>query len=127
MRRRHPRYRPAQQGARLYRRRLPTAERYESNLTAIDPLNGEIKKTVHLQYPNYSGAVATGGGLVFVGLLDGTVAAFDDTTLDLLWKVNVGAGFSAPPMTFEAERQAICGHRLGPEPPRGRASSTRRN
>jgi alcohol dehydrogenase (cytochrome c) len=26
--------------------------------------------------------------------------AFDDTTLDQLWKVNVGAGFSAPPMTF---------------------------
>jgi hypothetical protein len=38
---------------------------------------------------------------VFVGLMDGTVAAFDDTTLDELWKINVGSGFSAPPMTFE--------------------------
>ena len=25
----------------------------------------------------------------------------DDTTLDQLWKINVGSGFSAPPMTFE--------------------------
>jgi alcohol dehydrogenase (cytochrome c) len=78
-----------------------TADRYESNLTAIDPVTGEIKKTVHLQYPNYSGTVSTGGGLVFLGLTDGTVAAFDDTTLEQLWKINVGSGFSAPPMTFE--------------------------
>jgi hypothetical protein len=35
-----------------------TADRYESNLTAIDPVTGEIKKTVHLQYPNYSGTVS---------------------------------------------------------------------
>jgi hypothetical protein len=38
---------------------------------------------------------------IFLGLLDGTVAAYDDTTLDELWKINVGSGFSAPPMTFE--------------------------
>jgi alcohol dehydrogenase (cytochrome c) len=33
--------------------------------------------------------------------LDGTVAAYDDATLDELWKVNIGTGFCAPPMTFE--------------------------
>jgi outer membrane protein assembly factor BamB len=42
---------------------------------------------VHLSYPNFSGTLATGGGLVFLALLDGTVAAFDDTTLDELWKI----------------------------------------
>jgi alcohol dehydrogenase (cytochrome c) len=78
-----------------------TAERYESNLTAMDPVTGEIKKNVHLRYPNYAGALATGGGLVFVALLDGTIAAFDDTTLDELWKFNVGAGITTPPMSFE--------------------------
>ena len=78
-----------------------TDERFESNLTAIDPLSGEVKKSVHLRYPNYSGTLATAGGLVFLGLLDGTVAAYDDTTLDELWKVNVGTGFCAPPVTFE--------------------------
>ncbi len=80
-----------------------TDERYESNLTAMDPTTGEIKKNVHLRYPNYSGTLATAGGLVFLGLLDGTVAAFDDTSLDELWKINVGSGFSAPPMTFEVQ------------------------
>jgi alcohol dehydrogenase (cytochrome c) len=75
--------------------------RYESNLTAVDPVTLEVRKNAHLAYPNYSGTLATAGGLVFLALLDGTVAAFDDTTLDQLWKINIGAGFSAPPMTFE--------------------------
>src|SRR5262249_49163844 len=78
-----------------------TTDRWESNLTAVDPLTGEVKKNVHLKYPNYSGTLATAGGVIFVALLDGTIAAFDDTPLDELWKVNVGAGFTAPPMTFE--------------------------
>jgi hypothetical protein len=34
-------------------------------------------------------------------LLDGTVAAFDDTTLEEIWEINVGSRFSAPPMAFE--------------------------
>ena len=28
-------------------------------------------------------------------------AGLDDTTLEQLWKINVGTGFNAPPMTFE--------------------------
>jgi alcohol dehydrogenase (cytochrome c) len=76
-------------------------ERFESNLTAVDPVTQAIKKSVHLSYPNTSGTLATGGGLVFLGLFDGTVAAFDDATLDELWKINVGSPFAAPPMTFE--------------------------
>ena len=85
-----------------------TAERYESNLTAVDPLTGEIKKSVHLRYPNYAGALTTSGGLVFNALLDGTIAAYDDVTLDELWKFNVGSGISAPPMSFEVNgRQYI--------------------
>jgi alcohol dehydrogenase (cytochrome c) len=78
-----------------------TNERWESELTAVDPLTGEVKKSIRLKYPNYSGTLSTAGGLVFVALLDGTIAAYDETTLAELWKVNVGAGFTAPPMTFE--------------------------
>jgi alcohol dehydrogenase (cytochrome c) len=93
-----------------------TDERFESNLTAADPLTGEIKKTVPLRYPNYSGTLATAGGLVFLGLLDGTVAAFDDTTLEELWKVNVGSGFSAPPMTFAVNGRQYVAIMSGPSP-----------
>ncbi len=67
-------------------------DRYESNLTAVDPATLEIKKSVHMRYPNYAGALSTAGGLVFIALMDGTVAAYDDATLDELWKFNVGTG-----------------------------------
>ena len=91
-----------------------TAERYESNLTAVDPVTGEIKHSVHLRYPNYAGALATGGGLVFNALLDGTVAAYDDTTLAELWKFNVGSGISAPPMSFEVNGKQYVAIASGP-------------
>jgi alcohol dehydrogenase (cytochrome c) len=78
-----------------------SSERFESDLTAVDPITQEIKKSIHLRYPNYSGTLSTGGGLVFIGLFDGTVAAYDDTTLDELWKINIGSALAAPPMTFE--------------------------
>ena len=78
-----------------------TPERYESTLTVVDPLSGEVKKNLKLPYPNYSGTLATAGGLVFLALMDGTIIAYDDTTIEELWRVNMGSGFSAPPMTFE--------------------------
>jgi glucose dehydrogenase len=53
---------------------------------------------------------------VFLALLDGTVAAFDDTTLDELWKINVGSGFSAPPMTFEFNGKQYIAIVSGPSP-----------
>jgi hypothetical protein len=34
------------------------------------------------------------------GATDGTVAAYDDVTLDRLWHFNLGSGINAPPMTF---------------------------
>ena len=77
-------------------------ERYETDVYAIDPLTGERKAKIHIPYPNYSGALATAGGLVFSGFTDGTLAAFDDTTMEQLWSINMGVGFNAPPMTFEA-------------------------
>jgi alcohol dehydrogenase (cytochrome c) len=77
-------------------------ERNESDLIAADPLTGEVKKRIHIPYPNNSGALSTAGGLVFTAYSDGTFAAYDDDTLEQVWKINVGNGFMAPPMTFEA-------------------------
>jgi alcohol dehydrogenase (cytochrome c) len=76
--------------------------RTESEIVVADPLTGEVKKRVRVPYPNYSAALTTGGGLVFTGLGDGTFVAYDDTSLEQLWKINVGSGFNAPPITFEA-------------------------
>lgn len=76
------------------------SERLESTLVAANPVTGEIVNEVQLDYPNYAGALSTAGGLVFTALTDGSVIAFDDETLEELWRINVGVGFTAPPMTF---------------------------
>jgi alcohol dehydrogenase (cytochrome c) len=102
-------------------------ERIETDFIAADPFTGEIKGKIRVPYPNYSGALATGGGVVFTGFTDGTFAAYDDMTLQQLWKINLGVGFAAPPMTFEVDgkqyvailsglsRIALNRHRLIPE------------
>jgi alcohol dehydrogenase (cytochrome c) len=92
----------------------PTSERWESDLIAADPTTGEVKKSAHLPYSNFSGTLATAGGLVFIGLLDGTVVAYDDTALAELWKINVGSGFTAPPMTFEVNGKQYVAIASGP-------------
>jgi alcohol dehydrogenase (cytochrome c) len=71
-----------------------------SSFSILDPASGEIKKRLDLPYPNSSGVLATAGGIVVTGLLDGSVIAFDDQTLDVLWRINVGSAINAPPMTY---------------------------
>jgi alcohol dehydrogenase (cytochrome c) len=71
-----------------------------SSITMLDPVSGEIKKRAELPYPNSSGTLSTAGGLVFTALLDGTIVALDDQTLDELWRFNVGTGVNAAPMTY---------------------------
>jgi alcohol dehydrogenase (cytochrome c) len=76
-------------------------ERNESDIVVVDPFTGDVKKKLHKPYPNHSAALTTAGGLLFTGLIDGSLAAYDDLSLEQLWEVNVGVGFNAPPMTFE--------------------------
>jgi alcohol dehydrogenase (cytochrome c) len=75
--------------------------RTESDIIVADPFTGEVKNRVRIPYPNYSAALTTAGGLVFTGFGDGSFAAYDDVSLEQLWKVNVGSSFNAPPITFE--------------------------
>jgi alcohol dehydrogenase (cytochrome c) len=56
-----------------------------------------------LLYGDLSGVLSTAGGIVVTALLDGTIIAYDDQTLDELWKINVGTGFDAPPMTYSVD------------------------
>ena len=49
----------------------------------------------------YSGLLATGGGLVFVGRGDGRLTALDSASGKQLWEFQTGAGMHAPVSTFE--------------------------
>jgi alcohol dehydrogenase (cytochrome c) len=82
--------------------------RINSGLVVLDPASGEVKRRKEHAYPNHSGVLTTAGGIVVTALLDGTIVAYDDETLEELWKVNVGTGFVAPPMTYAVDgRQYI--------------------
>jgi len=39
-----------------------------------------------LPYPNHAGVLTTAGGIVVIAMLDGTIIAYDDATLDELWR-----------------------------------------
>jgi alcohol dehydrogenase (cytochrome c) len=77
-----------------------TTSRLYGSLKAVDPTTGEIKANLRLDYPNYSGALATAGNLVFIGQPDGTLSAHDSKTLAEVWSFNVGTGINAPPITY---------------------------
>ena len=77
--------------------------RIASGIVMLDPATSEVKKRVDLPYPNFSGVLSTAGGIVVTALLDGTVVALDDQTLEELWRVNVGSGFNAPPMSYAVD------------------------
>jgi alcohol dehydrogenase (cytochrome c) len=77
-----------------------TPERLYGSLKAIDPITGETKVRLKLEYPNYSGALATAGNLVFIGHPDGMLTAHDARTLQEVWSYSVGSGINAPPISY---------------------------
>src|SRR2546423_11359154 len=74
-----------------------------SGLVVLDPATGEVKKRKEMPYPNAAGALATAGGLMVTALLDGTIVALDDETLEELWSINVGTGINAHPITYAVD------------------------
>ena len=79
------------------------AGRLTSSVIAVDPVTAEVKGRKELPYPNFAGVLSTAGGIVVTALLDGTILAFDEQTLEELWRINVGSGFNAPPMTYAVD------------------------
>jgi len=57
--------------------------------------------TMLFSYPLMGGTLTTGGGLVFTGNQDGYAMAFDDTTGELLWRFQTGAGVRGQPATYK--------------------------
>ena len=65
-----------------------------------EPATGQQKARKELPYPSTAGTLSTAGGVLITALADGTVMALDDQTLEEVWRINVGTGFNAPPITY---------------------------
>jgi outer membrane protein assembly factor BamB len=70
---------------------------------------------------NWSGTLATGGGLVFSGSADGYLRAFNDETGEILWEFQTGSGVYAPPTSFTIDGKQYIGIASGTRDPSSRA------
>jgi alcohol dehydrogenase (cytochrome c) len=93
------------------------SEKLYGSLKALDPVSGEIKAKLKLEYPNFSGALATAGNLVFIGHLDGTLSAHDAKTLQEVWSYNTGSGINAPAISYSVNGKQYIAVLVGSKQP----------
>jgi mono/diheme cytochrome c family protein len=70
-------------------------------VAALDVANNKLVWRYRWPEQCYSGTLATGGGLLFVGRNDGRLTALDSATGRQLWEFQTGAGMHAPVSAFE--------------------------
>jgi PQQ-dependent dehydrogenase (methanol/ethanol family) len=69
---------------------------------AWDPREGKIVWSDKENLASYGGALATAGGIVFYGTMEGWLKAVDQTTGKLLWQFKTPSGIIGNPMTYVA-------------------------
>jgi alcohol dehydrogenase (cytochrome c) len=69
--------------------------------SAWDIIAGKEIWSIKERFPVWSGAMATAGGLVFYGTMDGWFKAVDAKTGQVLWQYQTGSGIVGQPTTFK--------------------------
>jgi len=85
------------------------------SINAVDVASGSVVATHATTFPMYGGVMAS-ADLLWAGHMDGTFAAYNATTLEELWSMNVGTSFQGAPMTFtvgDKQYVAILGGGIG--------------
>ncbi|MFN2532575.1 MAG: methanol/ethanol family PQQ-dependent dehydrogenase [Pyrinomonadaceae bacterium] len=67
---------------------------------AWDPVSGQKVWAIQEKFPVWSGALATGGDLVFYGTMDGWFKAVDAHSGNLLWQFKCGSGIVGQPISY---------------------------
>jgi len=80
--------------------RKTSSDLYYGAVTAFDAVNHKVVAKAVTDIEIRSGVVATAGGLVFTALQDGWVVAYNDETLEELWRFNVGTPLKGAPVTY---------------------------
>ena len=81
-------------------RRDYSSDLYYGSVTAVDAVTHKVKAKAVTEIEVRSGITATAGGLVFSALQDGWLVAYDDETLQELWRFNVGTPLKGAPVTY---------------------------
>jgi alcohol dehydrogenase (cytochrome c) len=83
-------------------------------IAALDVTSNKVVWRFRWTDQCYSGVLATGGSLLFVGRADGRLTALDSTTGQQRWEFQTGAGMHAPVSTFERNgKQYILAYSAG--------------
>ncbi len=77
-------------------------QKYEGlgQVKAYDAINNRYKWEVMERFAAWGGTLATAGGVMFYGTLDGFIKARDSDTGELLWKFKLPSGVIGHPMTY---------------------------
>jgi len=81
-------------------RREYTSELYYGAVTAFDAVEHEVIAKAVTDIEVRSGIISTAGGVVFTALQDGWIIAYDDESLQELWRFNVGTPLKGAPVTY---------------------------
>jgi len=93
-------------GAEVYMNAGPGGHRGE--FSAWDIVSGKEVWTINERFPVWSGALATAGGLVFYGTMDGWFKALDARSGNLLWQFKTSSGVIGQPTTWRGPDGRQC-------------------
>src|SRR5947209_3494329 len=74
---------------------------YRGAVSAFDFIQGKEIWSVKENFPAWSGALTTGGDVVFYGTMEGWFKALDAKTGALLWQFKTGSGIISQPTTYK--------------------------
>jgi len=81
-------------------RMYPGPDNIRGAFVAWDPATGTKKWEIKENLASYGGALATAGGVVFYGTMEGWLKAVDARTGTVLWQFKTPSGIIANPMTY---------------------------
>lgn len=83
-------------------RMFPGPGGHRGRFLAWDPMAGKVVWEIKENLAAYGGALATAGGVVFYGTMEGWLKAVDQKTGKVLWKFKTPSGIIGNPMTYKA-------------------------
>lgn len=77
-----------------------SSDLYYGAVTAFDTINHKVVGKAVTDIEIRSGVIDTAGGVLFTALQDGWIVAYNDETLEELWRFNVGTPLKGAPVTY---------------------------
>jgi alcohol dehydrogenase (cytochrome c) len=81
-------------------KRTYSSDLYYGSVTAFDTVKHKVIAKAVTDIEIRSGATDTAGGVLFTALQDGWIVAYNDDTLEELWRFNVGTALKGAPVTY---------------------------